>query len=408
VNTTLPKKTRDTQVGIIGAGPAGLVLAHLLQRAGIECVVLEARSRAYVEARVRAGVLEHGTVALLDQLDLSDRLHLDGLEHQGVFMQFSGERHRVDFAGLTGKSITVYGQQEVVKDLIAAWLAAGGELLFDAPAVELIGIDDEAHIDDKGRRPAIRFSQDGSVGELRCDLVAGCDGFHGVARQAVPAGELREYERDYPFAWLGVLAAVAPSTDELIYAFHERGFALHSLRSPTLTRLYLQVAPDEDITEWPDDRIWQELGIRLGTPGWTLQEGPIVEKAITAMRSFVVEPMSWRRLFLAGDAAHIVPPTGAKGLNLAVADVVVLAEALQAWYQDGDPAGLHHYSERCLERVWRVQEFSTGLTSLLHVDPGLDDFGRRLQQARQAYLVRSQAMRTSLAENYVGLPLAVS
>ena len=257
-------------------------------------------------------------------------------------------------------------------------------------------------------RPAIRFSQDGSVGELRCDVVAGCDGFHGVARHTVPAGDLREYERDYPFAWLGVLAAVAPSTDELIYAFHERGFALHSLRSPTLTRLYLQVAPDEDIVDWPDDRIWRELGIRLGAPGWTLREGPIVEKGITAMRSFVVEPMSWGRLFLAGDAAHIVPPTGAKGLNLAVADVVVLAEALGAWYQDGDPAGLHHYSERCLERVWRVQEFSTGLTSLLHVDPGLDDFGRHLQQARQAYLVRSPAMRTSLAENYVGLPLTVS
>jgi p-hydroxybenzoate 3-monooxygenase len=389
----------ETQVGIIGAGPAGLVLAHLLEQAGIESVVLEARSREYVEARIRAGVLEHGTVALLDRLGLSDRLHREGLEHRGVYLQFNGDRHRIDFAGLTGKSITVYGQQEVIKDLIAARLAGGGQLLFDAPAVELTGIGggDE--------RPVIGFRHDGSHAELHCEVVAGCDGFHGVARHALPAAIRRDYERGYPFAWLGVLASVAPSTEELIYAFHERGFALHSLRSPVLTRLYLQVEPDEQISEWPDDRIWTELQVRLASPGWTLREGPIVDKAITAMRSHVVEPMSWGRLFLAGDAAHIVPPTGAKGLNLAVADVVVLAEALLAWYQDRDPTGLVHYSGRCLHRVWRVQEFSTSLTSLLHVDPGQDEFGRQLQRARQTYLVRSSAVRTSLAENYVGLPL---
>jgi p-hydroxybenzoate 3-monooxygenase len=370
----------------------------LLQQAGIESVVLEARSRDYVEGRVRAGVLEHGTVALLDRLGLSDRLHREGLEHRGVLLQFGGDRHRIDLAGLTGKSITVYGQQEVVKDLIAARVAAGGALLFDTPAVELAGIGGG------GGRPVIGFFCAGSRGELRCDVVAGCDGFHGVARRAVPAGELREYGRDYPFAWLGVLAAVAPSSEELIYAFHDRGFALHSLRSPALTRLYLQVVPEEKIADWPDDRIWQELQVRLASPGWTLGEGPIVDKGITALRSFVVEPMSWGRLFLAGDAAHIVPATGAKGLNLAVADVVVLADALQAWYRDGDPGGLDRYSERCLQRVWRVQAFSAGLTSLLHVDPTQDSFGRQVQRARQDYLVRSQAMRTSLAENYVGLP----
>jgi p-hydroxybenzoate 3-monooxygenase len=389
----------ETEVGIIGAGPAGLVLAHLLQRAGIESVVLEARTRDYVEARIRAGVLEHGTVALLDRLGLSDRLHREGLEHRGVYLQFNGDRHRIDFADLTGKSITVYGQQEVLKDLIAAHLAGGGQLLFDAPAVELTGIDGG------DGRPLIAFRHAGSLGVLRCDVVAGCDGFHGVARHSLPAGVRRDYDREYPFAWLGVLAAVAPSTKELIYAFHERGFALHSLRSPTLTRLYLQVPPDERISDWPDDRIWGELQLRLAAPGWTLREGPIIDKAITAMRSHVVEPMSWGRLFLAGDAAHIVPPTGAKGLNLAVADVVVLAEALQGWYREGDPTGLAQYSERCLQRVWRVQEFSTGLTSLLHVDPGQDEFGRQLQRARQAYLVQSSAMCTSLAENYVGLPL---
>jgi p-hydroxybenzoate 3-monooxygenase len=365
--------------------------------------VLEARDRDYVEARIRAGVLEPGTVALLDQLGLADRLHREGLVHRGVYLQFAGERHRVDFAGLTGKAITVYGQQEVIKDLIAARMARGGPLLFEAAATELSGVAGEPG----GERAVIRFLRPGSArpDELHCDVVAGCDGFHGVSRASVPAGALHQFEHDFPFAWLGVLAAVAPSTDELIYAYHERGFALHSLRSPTLTRLYLQVDRNTDIAGWPDDRIWAELQLRLASPGWTLHEGPILDRGITPMRSFVVEPMSWGKLFLAGDAAHIVPPTGAKGLNLAVADVMVLASALESWYRHGDPSGLDRYSDRCLGRVWRVQEFSTAMTALLHVDPQEDDFGRRVQRARQAYLVGSRAMITSLAENYVGLPL---
>jgi p-hydroxybenzoate 3-monooxygenase len=390
-----------TQVGIVGAGPAGLVLAHLLERAGIDSVVLEGKDRCYVEARIRAGVLEHGTVALLDELGLADRLRREGLVHRGVVLQFDGERHRVDFAALTGKSITVYGQQELLKDLIAARLAHGGPLLFEAAASGLSGLDG---LPGEGQA-VVRFDRGGQADELRCDLVAGCDGFHGVSRAAASAGRLRLYQRDYPFAWLGILASVAPSTDELIYSFHPRGFALHSLRSPNVTRLYLQVAPDTELASWPDGRIWDELQVRLASPGWTLQEGPIIDKGVSPMRSFVVEPMSWGRMFLAGDAAHIVPPTGAKGLNLAVADVVVLAEAVVAWYRRGDSSGLTRYSERCLGRVWRVQDFSTAMTTLMHVDPDYDDFDRRVQRARQAYLVRSSAMSASLAENYVGLPL---
>jgi p-hydroxybenzoate 3-monooxygenase len=387
----------ETQVGIIGAGPAGLVLSHLLAARGIASVVLELHDRAYVESRVRAGVLEQPTVDLLVGMGVGERLQQEGLVHHGVNLQFEGRRHRIDFTALTGKAITVYGQQEVIKDLIAARLSGGGDLRFEAAAIAVEGIDTEW--------PVIRFRQAGETHELRCDVVAGCDGFHGVSRPSIPAGALSVYERDYPFAWLGILAAVAPSCDELVYAFHRHGFALHSARSPTISRLYLQVDPAEDIANWPDARIWDELSVRLECPGWSLTPGRVIEKGITPMRSFVCEPMRHGRLFLAGDAAHIVPPTGAKGMNLAIADVHVLAAALDAWYRTGDQSGLDEYSDRCLRRVWRVQDFSTTMTALLHVDPDADPFDAKLQQARQAYITASVAMATSLAENYVGLPL---
>jgi p-hydroxybenzoate 3-monooxygenase len=391
----------DTQVGIIGAGPAGLVLSHLLDRAGVDCIVLEAREQSYVEGRVRAGVLEHGTVELLDRLGLAGRLHREGLIHHGVNLQFEGRRHRIDLTALTGKAITIYGQQEIVKDLIAARKARGGRILFSAEALDILGLTG-----DLGEgRPRVRFRGGGHVEQLRCDLVAGCDGFHGISRGAIPAPVMRLYQQSYPYAWLGILAAVAPSSRELIYAFHERGFALHSLRSPELTRCYLQVDPAESLDAWPDERVWRELQVRLATPGWTLQEGPVREKSITPMRSFVAEPMAWGRLFLAGDAAHIVPPTGAKGLNLAVADVVVLARGMAEWFRTSQPDGLASYSDRCLQRVWRVQDFSTMMTTLMHLDRAGGDFARRLQQARQAYVVHSEAMQASLAENYVGVSL---
>ena len=388
---------------MIGAGPAGLVLAHRLADAGIEAVVLESRDRAYVEARIRAGVLEAPTVDLLDGMGLAGRLHRQGLVHEGVLLQWAGRRHRIDFRALTGRAVTVYGQQEVVRDLIAAWLDRGGRLHFDCEVVAISGTGSDPQRGD--HRASVRYRGPGGEGELRADVVAGCDGFHGVSRAGLPAGALRTYDRRYPYAWLGILARVAPSTDELIYAHHERGFAMHSLRSPEISRLYLQVDPDDDIGNWPDDRIWSELQVRLGLPGWELTEGPVIDKGITPMRSFVAEPMRHGRLFLAGDAAHIVPPTGAKGLNLAVADVKVLSDALISWYSAGDQADLDRYSERCLQRVWRVQDFSTTMTALLHVDPGADHFDRRLQRARQEHVAAGSALAVSLAENYVGLPL---
>jgi len=387
-----------TQVGIVGAGPAGLTLGHLLHREGIESVILEARSRDYVEARLRAGVLEHDVAELFDRAGVGARMRREGLVHTGVELQSGPERHRLAFDELTGKTIVVYGQTEVVKDLIAARLESGRPLRFGVSDVSLHDLD--------GDRPAIRYAHEGDEHELACDVVAGCDGFHGVSRASIPTGVLQEFRREYPYGWLGILAAVAPSHDELIYARGERGFALLSMRSPELSRLYLQCAPDEDLGAWSDDRIWAELQERLGVDGWTLHEGPILEKGVTPMRSFVVEPMQWGRLFLAGDAAHIVPPTGAKGLNLAIRDVHVLADALVAWYRDGDHAPLDGYSETCLRRVWRAEHFSWWMTTMLHRDPEGDPFDVRLQQSQLRHLRTSTAAATALAENYVGVERA--
>jgi p-hydroxybenzoate 3-monooxygenase len=386
-----------TRVGIVGGGPAGLLLSHLLHRLGIESIVVEARSRDHCERRVRAGVLEHGTVQVLTASGVGERLGREGLVHHGIDLRFGGADHRIAFERLVpGRAITVYGQQEVVKDLIAARLAAGGALLFDAPAVAVEDIDSD--------RPSIVFTHGGGQRRVRCDVVVGCDGFHGVARSAIPAAAQDLFTRDFPFAWLGVLAAVAPSARELIYAQHDRGFALHSMRSPSVSRFYLQVGVDEDLAAWPDDRIWAELATRLETvPGWQLARGPVLEKGITGMRSFVVEPMQRGRLFLAGDAAHIVPPTGAKGLNLAVADVGVLAAALAAWYGSGSRELLDRYSATCLRRVWRAQHFSAWMTGLLHTFPGDDAYARRLQRSHLEYVASSPAAATTLAENYVGL-----
>ena len=384
-----------TQVGIVGAGPAGLVLGHLLGRRGVETVVIEDRDRDYVQQRVRAGVLEQGTVDLLVDAGVGERLQREGLVHEGLELRFGGRGHRIPLSELTGgRTITIYGQQHVVTDLIDARLEAGWPLHFE---VDDVRVDPDA--------PRVEFVLEGSERTIECDFVAGCDGFHGVTRGSLPDGVLMELDHVYPFAWLGILARVPPSTDELIYCNHERGFALHSLRSPELSRLYLQVEPDDDVEQWPDERIWEELHTRfaLDDGSWTLNEGPIVDKAITPMRSFVVEPMQHARLFLAGDAAHIVPPTGAKGLNLAVADVRVLADAICEWYDTGSSSALEAYSETCLRRVWRVQHFSWWMTSMLHRAAGASTFEQRLQRAQLDYVTRSEAGARTLAENYVGL-----
>jgi p-hydroxybenzoate 3-monooxygenase len=389
-----------TQVAVIGAGPAGLLLSHLLHLVGVESVVLEVRSRDYVEGRVRAGVLEHPTVELLCGVGLGERMRQEGLEHDGISLRFDGDDHRIDFQALTGRSITVYGQQEVVKDLIAARLAAGGQILFGVTDVAVRDVDTDA--------PNVTFrSAEGIEHRLAAAVVGGCDGFHGVSRPSVPAGALRSFEKAYPFAWLGILAKAAPVHEELIYTHTNRGFALYSMRSPEVTRLYLQVDPDENIEDWPDDRIWDELHTRLAVHGdSSLNEGPILERRITGMRSFVAEPMRYGRLFLAGDAAHIVPPTGAKGMNLAIADVAVLAEALEMFFSGGETALLDTYSDRCLGRVWRAEHFSWWMTSMLHRFPGTDRFDHRLQLSQLRYVTSSPAAATSLAENYVGLPFA--
>ena len=373
-----------TQVGIVGAGPAGLFLAHVLALEGITSVIFERRDQAYVEGRIRAGVLEQGTADLMVETGVGERMQREGLVHHGIELRFDGRGRRIDFADLTGgKGVTVYGQHEVVKDLIAARLAAGGEIVFEAEAVSLQDFEGDA-------QPRIRFMKGGVAQELACDFIAGCDGFHGVCRPSIPDGILTTYERGYPFAWLGILAQARPSSRELIYANHARGFALYSMRSPEVVRLYVQVAPDEDIEAWPDARVWDELHRRAATPGWSLAEGPVLQKGITGMRSFVTEPMQHGRLFLAGDAAHIVPPTGAKGMNLAVNDVRLLAVALRAFDATGDTAGLEGYSETALRRVWRAQDFSNYMTQLLHrLGGGTFEVG--LQLARLEYVTRSRA-----------------
>jgi p-hydroxybenzoate 3-monooxygenase len=386
-----------SQVGIVGAGPAGLLLSHLLHLEGIASVVLEIRNRDYVEKRIRAGVLEQGTVDLLIESGVGDRMRREGMVHHGIELRFGGRGRRIALSELTGgRAIMVYGQHEVVKDLIKARLDAGGQIRFEVEDVSVHDVDTA--------KPRIRFRHHGQARELACDFIAGCDGFHGVCRPSIPEGALVVYDRDYPFAWLGILADAPPSSQEIVYANHERGFALHSMRSPAVTRLYLQCAPDEDLAEWPDERIWKELQARLALEGWTLTEGPITQKGVTAMRSFVVEPMQHGRLFLAGDAAHIVPPTGAKGLNLAVADVRILARALTEFYRSGRTDLLDRYSEACLPRVWQAQRFSWWMTSMLHRFAADDAYQHRLQLAELDYVTGSRAAAAALAENYVGLP----
>ena len=389
-----------TQVGIVGAGPSGLLLSQLLHLAGVESVVLERRSQAYVEGRIRAGVLEQGTVELLDEAGVGERLHREGLVHGGIELAFGGRRHRIDFEDLTGgKAVTVYGQTEVTKDLNRAREAAGGQIVFEAEEVTLQDFD--------GDSPRLSYRVDGSEHELRCDFIAGCDGFHGVSRRSVPAAALATFERVYPFAWLGILADTRPVSEELIYARHERGFALFSMRSPSRSRLYIQCSPDEQLDDWPDERIWDELRARLDAEAAErLETGPAIEKSVTPMRSFVAEPMRFGRLFLAGDAAHIVPPTGAKGLNLAAADVRYLSRALTAHYNEGRDDLLEAYSETCLRRIWKAQRFSWWMTSLLHRFPEESGFGGRVQLAELDYVTSSRAGATTLAENYVGLPFA--
>lgn len=386
-----------TQVGIIGAGPAGLLLAQLLYRQGIDSVVLERKDEAYVRSRVRAGVLEPATVEALCGAGAGQRLLREGLVHHGIELRFGGRGHRIPLSSLAGgKAITVYGQQEVVADLIDVRRSTGAPLEFGAEVTSIEDVDSAA--------PVIKYRTEAGERELRCDFVAGCDGFHGVSRAAVNPGSLRTYQRDYPYAWLGILAAVAPSTDELIYARHERGFAMHSMRSPQLSRFYLQVEPGTEVTDWPDERIWKELRIRLSTDdGWELEEGEIVEKSVTGMRSFVSGEMRHGRLLLAGDAAHIVPPTGAKGLNLAVADARVLADALTVRYRTGDESLLDSYTDTCLKHIWRAQDFSSWMTTLLHRHEGEGgEFDERAQLSQLEYVCRSKAAATTLAENYVG------
>jgi p-hydroxybenzoate 3-monooxygenase len=389
-------------VGIVGAGPAGLLLGHLLHLNGIDSVIVENRSRDYVIDRVRAGVLEQRTADLMTAMGVGAGLQREGLRHEGLYVSFKGRRHRIDFADLTGgKVITVYGQNEVVRDLIEARTATARPLYFEAEHVSVDALDSPS--------PMLRFRHGGADRDVRCDFIAGCDGFHGICRPSIPRGVLTVYERVYPFGWLGILAEAAPSSDELVYTYHERGFALFSMRSPKITRLYFQVPPEEAIDNWSDDAIWAEMLERMTTrDGWQPNLGRIIQKSVTPMRSFVVAPMRFGRLFLAGDSAHIVPPTGAKGLNLAASDALVLARAMKAFYERGRSEWLDEYSEVCVRRVWKAQRFSWWMTSTLHRFPDENAFDHQRRVADLDYLTSSQAAMTSLAEQYVGLPAEVS
>lgn len=390
-------KIIKTQVGIIGAGPAGLTLAHWLKKQGISSVIIEHRSKEYIETRVRAGLLEQNTVDILENLGLAERLKKEGQKHDGVYLNFDGERIRVPFGELTkGRNITIYGQQEVVKDLTEAWIEGGEEIYFEALATRIADFETD--------HPIIHFDYQGESLQLKCDFVAACDGFHGLGRKTMPQGSYNEFTVTYPFSWLGILANVAPSCEELIYAYHERGFALSSLRSEKVSRLYVQCDNNDTVENWSDDKIWNELAIRLGTPGWELKRGPIFEKSITPMRSYFIDNMQIGRLFLAGDAAHIVPPTGGKGLNLAIADIKHLVDGLTEFYNEGTSNGLDSYSDTALKRIWRAQDFSNFMTTLFHKQDEQGSFTYQLQRAKFDYIKRSTAYATTIAENYVGLP----
>jgi len=384
------------QVGIVGAGPAGLMLSHLLHLEGIESIILENRSREHIESRIRAGLIEQWASDLLVETGLGERMQREGMFHNGVYFAFGGALHYINFRELVGKGVTIYGQQEVIKDLVARRLADGGQILFEVADVSV-------H-DFSSKSPKIRFLHAGKEHDIVCDFIGGCDGFHGICRPSIPASALTVYDREYPFNWVGVLSESPPPEHELIYSYHDRGFALYTMRSPTLARLYVQCPPDDDIENWPDTRIWQELHARLGGTR-PLAEGPMLQKGITTMRSFVLEPMQYGRLFLAGDSAHIQPPTGAKGMNLALADVLVLCRAITKYYGSGNTDLLERYSATCLRRVWKAQRFSWWMTQLFHLDPSHNAFDRRRQLAELDYVTSSQAAARSMAENYTGLPV---
>ncbi|MGE0630637.1 MAG: 4-hydroxybenzoate 3-monooxygenase [Hyphomicrobiaceae bacterium] len=386
-----------TQVGIVGAGPAGLMLSHLLARAGIDSIVVENRSRDYVEARIRAGLLEQGTIDLLDETGLGDRMWREGLMHDGIQLRFDGKSHRIDIKSLTGRGVMIYGQHEIVKDIIDVRLARGGNIMFES--------SDAAIHDLRSDQPRITCRHNGEDVEITCGIIAGCDGFHGICRPSIPAGVLTVYDHPYPMGWLGILSESPPLHHELVYTNHPRGFALYTMRSNTVSRHYLQCRPDEDINDWPDERIWDEFSGRLeGDADHKLITGPILQKGITEMRSFVCEPMQYGNLFLAGDSAHIVPPTGAKGMNLAIADVRNLSRAAEAYLKRGDRALLDGYSRRCVRRVWRAQHFSWWMTCLMHNFDSHGAFERRAQQSERDYVTSSEAGAGALAENYAGLP----